>query len=158
MPETETTTVRKATQQREGRAVVRTVKSEATTRRVDTVVRKVESDLKTRSEVPDGREEFRATLAGLEARRQALPESPVAFNARAAELYEALRQEINKLARAGGQHPAWKKALRDLIEDTKRARAATVAMQLHGEARQARQKEYWQTALDGAFRLLRGSS
>ena len=157
MPETETTTVRKATQQREGRAVVRTVKSEATTRRGGAVVRKVDSDLKTRSEVLDGREEFRATLAGLEARRQALPESPVAFNARAADLYEALRQDINKLARAG-QHPGWKKALRDLIEDTKRARAAIVAMQLHGEARQARQKEYWQTALDGAFRLLRGSS
>lgn len=176
--ETETTIVRKATQQREGRAVARTVDTETTTRRGGGVVNKAESVLKTRSEAPETekdklarvararsakpvakpltKEFFRTILGTMEAERRGLPADPVAYNAKAAELYDSVREAINKASRAG-QSEEWKQGLRDLVEDTKRARAALAALQLHGDARQAKQKEYWQDTLQRAFALLRNA-
>ena len=61
--ETETTTVRKATQQREGRAVARTVDTETTTRRGGVVIRKADSLLKTRSEIPETEKDRLARVA-----------------------------------------------------------------------------------------------
>ena len=172
----ETTTVRKATRQKEGRAVVRTVDTETTQRRRGTVVKKVDSVLKTRSETPEtekgklakvtakrakppeprplSNEFFRTLLGTLETERRALPTDAAEFNAKAAKLYEELRHGINKAARVV-EDPEWKRALHELVDDSKRSRAALAAMQLHGEARQVRQREYWQTVLDRAFALLR---
>ena len=167
---TETTTVRKATRQQEGRAVVRTVNTESTQRSGDTVLRKVDSVLKTKSEVPETernrlakiasqrakeprpltKELFRHLVATLEEERQSLPSDPTQYNMKAAELYEEIRQGINKASKVVVD-PDWKRALKELIDDTKRGRVALTAMQLHGEARQARQKVYWESARNQAL-------
>ena len=171
MPPLETTRLTKATSEREGRAVLRTTKTETVQKRGDRIVRKTDGESKTRTEVPETAKRqllqavakvskvklkkpyYETLLRTLEEERRSLPPEPVSFNKKAAELYEALRGGVNK-ASADIEDAAWKQRLRDLATDTQRERAAVMAMQLHGDRRQQRQKEYFEKTLDQAFALL----
>ena len=177
-PTTETTKVTKTTRQQEGRAIVRTANSETTQRRGGTVVKRVDGETKTKTETPESEKAklsrlarvaasrskppeprpltktfFQTVLRTLEAERRSLPADPTQYNLKAAMLYEEIRSAINKAAKAI-EDPEWKRALHNLIEGSKRGRAALAAMQLHGPARQNRQTHYWEETLEQGFALL----
>ena len=137
-------------------------------------MRKVESDTTTKTESaatkkariaraalprpesrPLTRDFFQTLLATLEADRHNLPVDPKEFNVKARELYEELRLGINKATPGMRGNAEWSRAIDALIDDSKRRRAGDAAMQLHGDRRQARQKQTWETTLEQAFALLR---
>ena len=153
---------------------MRTTKTETVQKRGDRIVRKTDGESKARTEVPETAKRqllqavakvskvklkkpyYETLLRTLEEERRSLPPEPVSFNKKAAELYEALRGGVNK-ASADIEDAAWKQCLRDLATDTQRERAAVMAMQLHGDRRQQRQKEYFEKTLDQAFALLKSA-
>ena len=158
----ETTRVTKANQRQEGDALVRNVNTETTQRRGGTVVKKVDSDLTTKTETsakrvaaPLSKSFFRTLIGTLETERRALPADPKLFNAKASEFYEELRTAINKASKTMTGDAEWKGAVHALIDDSKRRRAGDAAMQLHGPARQIRQRKSWEATLEQAFALLR---